>query len=113
MTGEMSDPNSSSQSNRRQVDWARFGLSSDQNNGDTDVQFASKPSVLDETGYGGHETRANELFTEEQVLACYTRLSNEANICLHCRERNRGGNHSFSYHSQSFLACGMVSSPLL
>lgn len=52
---------------RRPVDWARFGLS-DQNNASNDVQFANKPAVLDETSYGGLATRDNELFTEEQVM---------------------------------------------
>ena len=54
--------------NRSSVDWARFGLASEQNGASTDVQFSSKPSVLDESSYGGQETRDNELFTEEQVI---------------------------------------------
>ena len=58
-----------SETNRtnRPVDWARFGLSSEQNGGSTDVHFASKPAVLDESSYGGQAPRDNELFTEEQV----------------------------------------------
>lgn len=52
---------------RRDVDWARFGLSSEQNSASSEVQFANKPSVLDESSYGGQAIRDNELYTEEQV----------------------------------------------
>jgi hypothetical protein len=52
---------------RRPVDWARFGLSSEQNSAFSEVQFANKPSVLDESSYGGQAIRDNELYTEEQV----------------------------------------------
>ena len=58
---------SESRTDRRPVDWARFGLSSEQNSASSEVQFANKPSVLDETSYGGQEIRDNELYTEEQV----------------------------------------------
>ncbi|XP_046637935.1 solute carrier family 12 member 8-like [Daphnia pulicaria] len=51
---------------RRPVDWARFGLSSEQNSAFSEVQFANKPSVLDESSYGGQAIRDNELYTEEQ-----------------------------------------------
>ena len=56
-----------SRADRRPVDWARFGLSSEQNSASSEVHFANKPSVLDETSYGGQEVRDNELYTEEQV----------------------------------------------
>lgn len=67
MSGETGEGRANSSSRRQPVDWVRFGLSADQGQGDSDVQFASKPSVLDETSYGGQASRANELFTEEQV----------------------------------------------
>lgn len=57
---------SESRADRRPVDWARFGLSSEQNSASTEVQFANKPAVLDETSYGGQAIRDNELYTEEQ-----------------------------------------------
>lgn len=53
--------------NRSSVDWARFGLADQNSASSTDVHFASKPSVLDESSYGGPGIRDNELFTEEQV----------------------------------------------
>lgn len=65
---------SESRADRRPVDWARFGLSSEQNSSSSDVQFANKPTVLDETGYGGQATRDNELYTEEQVSFQLLRL---------------------------------------
>ena len=58
---------SESRTDRRHVDWARFGLSSEQNSASSEVQFANKPSVLDESSYGGQAIRDNELYTEEQV----------------------------------------------
>jgi len=56
---------SETRSDRPHVDWARFGLS-EQNEVSNDVTFVNKPPVLDESSYGGEDTRANELFTEEQ-----------------------------------------------
>lgn len=69
---------------RRPVDWARFGLSSEQNSASTEVQFANKPAVLDETSYGGQAIRDNELYTEEQVFLCpyFGKRLRKYSLCL-------------------------------
>ena len=104
---------SSETRNRSSVDWARFGLA-DQNSASTDVQFASKPSVLDESSYGGQATRDNELFTEEQVSFCVKEIMAGWHHQLYSafvdRVKSRGGNPSSSYHSLFSLELGMESS---
>ena len=77
---------SETRSDRPHVDWARFGLS-EQNEVSNDVTFVNKPPVLDESSYGGEDTRANELFTEEQVsILLYSSLSIfiVKELCLIC-----------------------------